>query len=192
MIHLPLVITAAVIPLVGYPLLYLPIHIVWLEMIIHPTALLVFQDLPPDDHLVRRKHEPRLRFFDRWQWLSIVLVGTTILVVVTASYVRSLGAGYEVEHARAMALVALTVASAGITASLSKLRSLTAKLIVGLTILVSVVLVQVPGLAALLHLKPLHFDDWAIAVAGGLLAAVIPAVQRQFENRHLPRHRAHP
>jgi Ca2+-transporting ATPase len=119
-------------------------------------------------------------------------VGTTILVVVTASYVRSLGAGYEVEHARAMALVALTVASAGITASLSKLRSLTAKLIVGLTILVSVVLVQVPGLAALLHLKPLHFDDWAIAVAGGLLAAVIPAVQRQFENRHLPRHRAHP
>ena len=189
MIHLPLVITAAIIPLAGYPLLYFPVHIVWIEMLIHPTAMLVFQDLPPDDRLVRRKHEPRQRFFDRWQWLSIVLVGTIITVVVTASYVRSLGAGYEVEHARAMALVALTVASAGITASLSRLRSVTASLIAGLTILASVVLVQVPALAALLHLKPLHIDDWAIAVVGGLLAAVIPAAQWQLRGRLLWQHR---
>ncbi|MEZ5598576.1 MAG: cation-transporting P-type ATPase [Pseudomonadales bacterium] len=46
MIHMPLVLSAAFVPLVGYPLLYLPIHIVWLESIIHPTALLVFQSLP--------------------------------------------------------------------------------------------------------------------------------------------------
>ncbi len=51
MIHLPLVVTAALIPLAGYPLLYLPIHVVWLELIIHPTALLVFQDLPSDHRL---------------------------------------------------------------------------------------------------------------------------------------------
>ena len=31
--------------LTGYPLLYLPIHIVWLETLIHPTAMLVFQEL---------------------------------------------------------------------------------------------------------------------------------------------------
>lgn len=176
MIHLPLVLTAAIIPLVGYPLLYLPIHIVWLEMIIHPTAMLVFQELPANDYLASRQPERRLRFFDGWQWLSIVLVGLIILCVVTVSYVRSLGAGYEVEHARAMALVVLTVASAGVTAALSRLRSLAAKLIVGLTILTSVMLVQVPGLAALLHLKPLHLDDWAFAAVGGLLAAVIPAL----------------
>ena len=46
LIHIPLVISAAAIPLMGYPLLYLPIHIVWVELIIHPTALLVFQRLP--------------------------------------------------------------------------------------------------------------------------------------------------
>ena len=44
MVHIPLVATAALIPLAGYPLLYLPIHVVWLELIIHPTALLVFQE----------------------------------------------------------------------------------------------------------------------------------------------------
>ena len=36
--------TAAAIPLAGSPLLYLPIHVIWLELVIHPTALLVFQD----------------------------------------------------------------------------------------------------------------------------------------------------
>ena len=43
LIHIPFVLTAALIPLLGYPLLYLPVHIVWLELIIHPTAILAFQ-----------------------------------------------------------------------------------------------------------------------------------------------------
>ena len=50
-LHIPLVVTAALVPLVGYPLLYSPLHIIWLEMIIHPTALLVFQEMPSHDGL---------------------------------------------------------------------------------------------------------------------------------------------
>ena len=55
-IHIPLVVSATLIPLAGLPLLYLPIHIVWLETLIHPTALLVFQELPASERLepVRR------------------------------------------------------------------------------------------------------------------------------------------
>jgi Ca2+-transporting ATPase len=77
-----------------------------------------------------------------------------------------------------MALVALTVASAGITAALSRLRSLAAVVMVISTIGLSLVLVQVPALAHYLHLQPLHLDDWLIAIAGGLLAALLPAVGR--------------
>ena len=46
MLHFPFVASALVVPLLGYPLLYLPVHIVWIEMILHPTALLVFQEMP--------------------------------------------------------------------------------------------------------------------------------------------------
>ena len=46
LVHLPLVIGAAAIPLMDLPLLFLPVHIVWLELVIHPTAMLAFQDLP--------------------------------------------------------------------------------------------------------------------------------------------------
>lgn len=176
MIHLPLVATAAMIPLAGYPLLYLPVHVVWLELIIHPTALLVFQNLPAGEALGPRRPSPALRFFDRSQWLSIVLTGIVVAGVVTVSYDRSLGAGYDVAHARAMALVALTMASAGITAALSRLRGNAAKGVVAATLALSLLLVQVPALAQYLHLRPLHADDWLVAGAGGLLAALLPAL----------------
>ena len=45
MFHIPFVASALIVPLLGYPLLYMPVHIVWIEMILHPTALLVFQEL---------------------------------------------------------------------------------------------------------------------------------------------------
>lgn len=176
MIHIPLVLTAALIPLAGYPLLYLPVHIVWLELIIHPTALLVFQDLPGNDRLAPVTRTRQLRFFNLPQWLTIAVVGTAITAIVTFSYLRSLGAGLDVEHARAMALVALTAASAGITANLSRLRSRAAWIMVGGTLALTVLFVQTPLLAAFLHLRPLHADDWLLAIAGGLIATLLSAI----------------
>jgi len=176
MIHIPLVVTAAMIPLAGYPLLYLPIHIVWLEMIIHPTALLVFQDLPDDVRLHPRDGNRPSGFFSRRQWLAIVLVGTLVTAAVLASYDRSLGIGLDVDHARAMALLVLTVASAGMTAALSRLRGWAARVIVAATLGFSVAFIQTPRIAAILHLKPLHLDDWAVAVGAGLIASFAPAI----------------
>jgi Ca2+-transporting ATPase len=179
MIHIPLVLTAALIPLTGYPLLYLPVHIVWLELIIHPTALLVFQDMPADAQLAPVVRTRRLRFFSLQQWLMIAAVGGAVTVIVSMSYLRSLGAGFDVEHARAMALVALTAASAGITLNLSRLRTTAAWVMVGGTLVLSALFVQTPLLAAFLHLRPLHLDDWLLALAGGLLASLLSTFTSQ-------------
>ena len=176
MIHLPIVVTAAAIPLAGYPLLYLPIHIVWLEVIIHPTALLVFQELSGRGPLSPVRRDPRLTFFNRRQWLMMASVGTLISMIVAATYVRSLGTGYDVEHARAMAMVVLTTASAGITTSLATLKNRAAQITVVGTIALSFLLVQTPALARLLHMKPLHADDWVLAIGGGLLASLLAAM----------------
>ena len=175
MIHLPLVVTAALIPLAGYPVLYLPIHIVWLELIIHPTALLVFQELASQRELAPVCRSARLRFFDATQWATIAVVATLIAAVVTVSYVRSLGAGHDVGHARAIALIVLTTASAGITASLTRLRSRAAVTMVAATLLMSALMVQTPMVARLLHLEPLHLEDWMLAIGAGLLTSLIPA-----------------
>ena len=51
------------------------------------------------------------------------------------------------------------------------------KTILGIgTIALSVLFVQTPLLAAFLHLKPLHGDDWLLAIAGGLIASLLSAI----------------
>lgn len=182
-VHIPLVLTAAMVPLMGEPLLYLPVHIVWLELVIHPTALLAFQSPPDRARLERVRRGSSARFFSGPAWAVIALAGLGIATVVVWGYTHALGIGRDVEHARAMALASMIAASASITAAMTGLRSLPARAIV-LGALVSLgVLVQVPWLSGLLHLRPLHGADWALALAGGVLAgltarALLPWLRR--------------
>src|SRR5690606_38084444 len=80
--HIPLVITATLIPLLGFPVLYLPIHIVWLELIIHPTALLVFQNLPEHARLPMATRTGKAILFSRQDVIQVLVVGllTTALI----------------------------------------------------------------------------------------------------------------
>lgn len=182
MVHMPLVATAAFVPFAGFPLLYLPMHIVWLELIIHPVALLVFQELPASEELEMVRRNPKVQFLDWREWSLIAIVGTLVSIVIVVGYARSLDIDNDVEHARTMALVALIVASATITAGLSRLRSRNAIMAVAATLVSAVVLSQIPSIATLLHLRPLHVDDWLIAGLGGLLAsslaALLPGIAR--------------
>ncbi|MEX1206778.1 MAG: cation-translocating P-type ATPase [Dongiaceae bacterium] len=183
MVHAPLVATAALIPLSGYPLLYLPAHIVWLELIIHPTALLVFQQLPLSAELGIVTRRTRLRVFDWQEWAVVGTVGAMITVLVLFGYDYSLGANQDVVHARSMAMVALIIASATVTAALSGFQSRAAVVAVAATIGSAIVVVELRPLADVLHLSPLHPTDWLIAAFGGALAgsmsALIPVWQRR-------------
>ncbi|MFO1352138.1 MAG: cation-transporting P-type ATPase [Gammaproteobacteria bacterium] len=183
MIHIPLVVTAALIPLAGFPLLYLPVHIVWLELIIHPTALFVFQDLPPAGPLRPRKHRDRVRFFSGREWWLIGLVGAFITLAITFGYQRSLGVGHDIDHARSIALAALIVASAATSAGLSGLRSWPAWLTVLASLASLALLIQLPPLAAALHLTPLHGDDGLLALATGALTLLLARAARPATER---------
>jgi Ca2+-transporting ATPase len=173
-LHIPLVVTAALVPLVGYPLLYSPLHIIWLEMIIHPTALLVFQEMPSHDGLHAQRAHAEARFFSRLEWLAIVSVGAILTAMVTAGYVRSFDAG-QVMHGRAMALAVLTLSSAAITAVLSGMRTLASRVVVIVTVALSMMLIQIRPLSALLSLTPLHPDDWLLAIGAAAIAATVLA-----------------
>lgn len=174
MIHIPLVITAALIPMLGYPLLYLPIHIVLLELIIHPTALLVFQNV----RAARMPDRPpsagkRVRFFDAAQWRMVVATGGLSTLMVSGAYLYALGADHAVEHARSMAVLLLVLTGSGITAALSHMRGVLAWVMVVLPPLALAVVLAQPQLAALAHMQALHANDWLLVVGGGLLTGLL-------------------
>ena len=176
MVHIPLVLTAALIPFAGFPLLYLPAHIVWLELIIHPTAILAFQQAAPHGALTAVDRGASARFFDRRDWLLIGAVGMLVTLALSAGYARSLGPEQTVEHARSMALAVLIVASATVTAGLSGFRGRAALGLAAAAIGSAVVMLQQPQLAGMLHLEPLHRDDWLVALASGFTAGLLSVV----------------
>lgn len=182
MIHIPLVLTASLIPLLGFPVLYLPIHIVWLELIIHPTAMLVFQNLPERGGLPAGMPGNRVRLLSRTDTVQILLVGFLTTGLVYWNYLRSLGELQDVGHARSMALAALIVAGSVITAGLSRLRGKVAVAVTAGGILSALVLIQIPFTARALHLSPLHAEDWLRALLSGTLVA-IPFVARALWQR---------
>lgn len=173
MIHVPLVATATVIPFAGYPLLYLPIHILWMEAIIHPTAMLAFQ-APSPGALDAAPPRRSSKFFSALDWGAVLATGLLATLLVAATYDRGLGAHRDVEHARAMSLVALSLVGASMTIALSRLRTRAARWLTVATVLSAVVLVQIAPLASALHMSPLHLDDWLLAAAGATATVGVP------------------
>ena len=174
--HMPLVMGAAIIPLLGLPLLFLPVHIVWLELVIHPTAMLAFQNFSSHAELAQVQHHDVAQFFSLKAWLGIGLVGGVTAVAVIGCYFHALGSAYDVEHARAMAMAVLLAASTGFTAGLSRLRGSAVRLIVCLTLGSLIAFVQIPTLSALLNLRPLHLADWLLAMVAFFFAFMMALV----------------
>ena len=108
--------------------------------------------------------------------MTMGLVGGLITVFVVLGYLTSAAEPGGVEHGRAMALAVLTLSSAGLTVWLSGLRTLASRVVSGATLALSLVLIQLPPLARLLHLEPLHANDWGLAGAAALLACVPLAI----------------
>jgi len=141
--------------------------------VIHPTAVLVFQELPATGRLEPPPRGRRARFFSAAEWMALLGIGVLLAAIVAGGYVRSAGEAGNVAHGRSMALAVLTAASAAMTAALSGLRTRMAWLVTSATLGLSVALVQTPMSAAALHVAPLHLDDWALAAAAGALAGVL-------------------
>ncbi|MCE3009177.1 MAG: cation-transporting P-type ATPase [Proteobacteria bacterium] len=157
MIHVPFVVTAALIPLMGYPLIYLPLHIVWLELIIHPTALFGFQQAAD---LKAPSSRQRKNFFDRLELVRTLVPSILMTLIMVLLFTQTIGPGGSVSEARTISLVLLIFWSAGSLAVLTSLRTLAAKLIFGITIFSTILVVQWSFLADLLGLSTLQVHHW--------------------------------
>ena len=172
--HVPLLLGALLVPLVGAPLLFMPIHLVLLELILHPTISLVFENDPPPPDLMRRPPRPSgAGLIAGREWLRPFAQGLTLTAGVLALYFVQISREAHVVDARALALACLLLGqmllvlverSPGMPlwrTGLRGNRALPSLLASILTTLVAVV--YVPALADLLHVAPLSLGAWGVA-----------------------------
>lgn len=173
LIHIPFILSACIIPLLGFPLLYEPIHIVLIELFIHPTSMLVFQDTPVNTSMTKAAIHGNISFFETKDWVRILVIGAISTAIITLSYFFLLKQNNSVEHARAFAFALLAIASASFTIALTKCKTKIANIIILFTLLIIFCVIQTPILNSVFDVTPLHLNDWLIILlVGAILIAI--------------------
>lgn len=180
--HPPLLFAALVIPLLDKPLFLLPLHLVWLELVMHPTASVVFEAEPAPEDAMRRPPRARGSSLVRRDLLLYTLIPGLVLAATSiALYLWALARG-SVEHARAQALAAMLVGQALLVLVARadarpfwsvRTRNRTLLPILALTLATAVLAIHVPPVARLLALEPLSLPQWALAALVGSLSVLI-------------------
>jgi P-type Ca2+ transporter type 2C len=179
-IHVPIAGLSLLPLLFGWPLIFTPIHIAFLEMVIDPVCSIVFEaELEEADVMARPPRDPRSPLFSGSLAAWSLLQGALVFVLVAAIYVIALGNGLPEADVRALAFVSLVFTNVGLilanrsfdSSVLGALRRPNPALwwIVGaMTVLIAVVTLWAPA-RRLFHFGPLHLDDTAVCIGAGLV-----------------------
>jgi Ca2+-transporting ATPase len=164
-----------------WPLLLLPVHIVFLELVIDPTCTLVFEAEQAEPGIMARPpRDPRERLY-AWRGIAFSLLqGVSALAVCVGIFLWA-KAGHGPDAARALTFTTLVAATVAIIVTgRSRSGSLAAILrtpnatqwwvVLAAGGLLALVLAW-PAARGFFHFAPLHAPDLAVAVAAGLLCA---------------------
>jgi Ca2+-transporting ATPase len=108
--HIPLVLAALVVPLTGQPLLLLPVMLILLQIVVHPTVSLVFEGDPGDPGEMRRPpRPPDAGLLSRRELALPFARGLALTAAVVGLYLARLGQGSTAAQARSLAIATLLV-----------------------------------------------------------------------------------
>ena len=181
--HMPLLLTALLVPLLGAPLLLLPVHLIWLELVVHPTASLVFEADPSAPDIMRRPpRSPSQGFLGGMHPLWPLAQGVVLTVGVLALYLVRLGAGAPAPTARALAFATLIIGQVGLVlvarspdrpvwrTEIRRNRTVAGVLVP--VVLTLVLALYIPPVATLLHLHPFPAAEWGVVVGVAALGTL--------------------
>jgi P-type Ca2+ transporter type 2C len=163
----------------GWPLLLLPVHIVFLELVIDPSCTLVFEAEEAEADVMRRPpRRPDERLFSLGTIGLAVLQGISVLAICVGVLLVT-HASHPPDAARALTFTTLVVAFLAIIlvnrswkhTVIGSLRTPNTALwwvIAGTTLFLAIVLL-VPPAWRVFHFAPLHGTDLVLSITAGLL-----------------------
>ncbi len=189
--HVPILASAIAAPIVGVPLLLEPIHLVWLELLVHPLAALAFEgDEAPPELMQQPPRSRNAPLIANVRLLASAITGLGAFAIVWGVYCWSLAQSRPEPLARNFAFTTFVLAQIGLVLAerseghrtgRSGARNGLMPLLLAMAAL-STLLPYLPGAPALLRLAPLGPREWLLAVllgaAVGLWAELVQVVAR--------------
>ena len=197
-VHVPIA-GMSLIPVVAdktWPLVLLPMHIAFLELIIDPACSVVFEAEGEESNVMERPpRAPEEPLFTRHMVGISLLQGASVLAAVFAVYFWTLSTGHAEEEVRTLAFTTLVIGNLGLiavnrswtqgaVADLVRLRNSAFGWVVGGSVLFLGLVLTVPVLRDLFRFAPVHPGDVLWAIAAGLSGVL------WFEAYKLRRHGA--
>ena len=180
-IHVPIAGMSLLPVLFNWPLVLLPVHIVFLELIIDPACSIVFEAEPEEARIMKRPpRTPDEPLFDRHTVTFSLLQGISVLAIVLAVFAISMYRGQGEQDARALSFTTLIIANLGLILTnrswsrviLQTLRSPNTALwwVMGGALFFLGMVLYVPFLRALFHFDMLHPGDLLTCLIAGAVS----------------------
>lgn len=193
-IHLPIAVLALVPIILGWPLLFFPVHIMFLELIIDPVCSLVFEAEKPAAGLMSRPpRDSRKSLLNRSNLLISFIQGLGIALAVLLVYYFAINLSWEASQIRAAAFSALIFANIFlILVNRSWSESLLATLfkpnrflwpIVSLAVLFLFLAVYKPAVSSIFTFRAFGINHWTWILSLAILPALIFEIFKFFKRK---------
>jgi P-type Ca2+ transporter type 2C len=190
-IHVPIAGLALVPVLFKWPLVLLPVHIVFLELIIDPACSVAFEAEAEEANVMRRPpRNPQQPLFDHRTLLLSFLQGASVLLITLAVFIIAHLRGEPETNTRALTFTTFIIANlALILANRSWTRPIVATLrspnpalwwVIGGALAILVIVLYVPFARDLFRFSRLHNVDVVICVAAGVFSVMWFEVLKVF------------
>jgi len=180
-IHVPIAGMSLLPVLFNWPLVLLPVHIVFLELIIDPSCSIVFEAENEEPEVMEKPpRDPDRPMFDYRTIIYGLMQGLSVLLVVLAVFGISMYRGQGELDARALSFTTLIIANLGLiftnrSWSMTVFKTFRRPnpalwwITLGALFFLGVVL-YVPVVRDLFRFSTLHFTDLAISLSAGILS----------------------
>jgi Ca2+-transporting ATPase len=195
-VHVPIAGMSLLPVLFRLPLVLMPLHIVFLELVIDPACSTAFESEPEHSNIMNRPpRSPVARLFDRRTITRGLLQGLMLLVVTIAAFVTALYRGQGELDARAISFTTLVLGNVALIwinrsrtrTVLELLRSPNVALwavTVGALVLLSLVL-YVPWARNLFQFSTLHVNDLAVCLGLVMISVTGFELRKLFSRRRI-------
>jgi len=182
-VHIPIAGMSLLPVLFDWPLVLLPVHILFLELIIDPTCSIVFEAEPEEADVMRRRpRRPDERLFSRHTVVLSVLQGLGVLFVVLIVFIFARSGGLSEAACRTVTFTALVVANLGLMLTnrswdrtiLATLRVRNGALwwVAGAALVLLALVLAVPPLRGLFHFTAVGAVPLLAAIGAGAVSVL--------------------
>lgn len=180
-IHIPIILTVFIPLALGwiFPNIFSPIHVIFFELIMGPTCSIIYENEPMEKNTMFQNPRPFTNTFFNWKELNTSIIqGLMITTGNLVAYQYAIHKGYNEETTRSMVFVVLITSNIILTLvnrsffysiiTTLKYKNNLVLLIIGITILITTLLIYVKPLAHFFELESLNIIQLSISILIGI------------------------